>query len=86
MRNSPRCATRIRLGVSAKTPELPPKAKPVFANGLCHSRTMVYGLSPTGPVISAFGDWARIAALKASVPKTDNSTNGFNECFTGSSW
>src|SRR5262245_55058353 len=50
---SPRCATKIRFGDSANTPELPPKANPGSANGLCQPRTMSYGLGPTGPEITA---------------------------------
>ena len=53
-RVSPRCATKMRFGDSAKTPEFPPNAKPGSANGLCHPRTTSYGLAPTGPEITAF--------------------------------
>ena len=48
-RNSPRCATKMRSGDSAKTPELPPNAKPGSANGVCQPRTTSYGDGPMGP-------------------------------------
>ena len=38
--SSPRCATKMRFGDSANTPELPPNAKPGCANGLCQPRTI----------------------------------------------
>src|SRR5258707_14216757 len=57
-RNSPRCATKMRLGGSAKTPELPPKVNPGAGNGLCQPRTMSYGLGPTGPEITPGVDCA----------------------------
>src|SRR5262245_30310533 len=84
MRNSPRCATRMRFGVSASTPELPPKAKPGFANGLCHDLTTVYGLSPKGPVITACGDGARIAPANAHAAMTETASKVFVICFTSS--
>src|SRR6185436_12551139 len=66
-RNSPRCATRIRLGDSAKTPELPPNVKPGSENGLCQARTMSYGLGPTGPEITPGVDCAsRVVTLATS--------------------
>src|SRR3954454_14215675 len=64
-RNSPRCATKIRFGDSAKTPELPPKVNPGAENGLCHARTMSYGLAPTGPEIAPGVDWASSVAAPA---------------------
>src|SRR3954464_8818805 len=64
--NSPRCATRIRFGDSANTPELPPNAKPGSANGLCQPRTMSYGLGPTGPEITPGVDWASSAVAPST--------------------
>src|SRR3954467_5569949 len=65
-RNSPRCATKIRFGDSAKTPELPPKVNPGAENGLCHARTMSYGLGPTGPAITPGADWASSVVTPAT--------------------
>jgi hypothetical protein len=48
----------MRLGDSAKTPELPPKVNPGAENGLCHPRTTSYGLGPTGPEIAPGVDCA----------------------------
>ena len=38
-RVSPRCEMKMRSGDSTNTPELPPKAKPSLANGLCQPAT-----------------------------------------------
>ena len=42
---SPRCATKIRFGDSAKTPEFPPNANPSSANGFAQPSTASYGLA-----------------------------------------
>src|SRR4029079_16329435 len=65
-RNSPRCATKMRFGDSAKTPELPPKVNPGSENGLCQARTTSYGLGPTGPEITPGVDCASSVAILAS--------------------
>src|SRR5262249_50341664 len=81
--NSPRCATRMRLGVSANTPELPPNAKPAFANGLCQNLTTSYGLGPTGPETTASVVCATITVLNVNAP-ADSASPNLTTCFTGS--
>ena len=57
----------MRSGDSANTPELPPKAKPAAANGLCQPETTSYGLGPTGPGSCAVAD-------PANEPASSNAT------------